>query len=132
MTFHASPAGRLAEERAMHAEEDRIDETRVARMRAMTAYLLLFTGVDLGLTLTLMATTDFHESNPIARHLVASVGLFGLAIYKLATASVAIGILHAFRRRPEAELGAWLMTALVTGVFGVWFEYLRVAPLTAT
>ena len=111
---HGQPMPGLAESLARRT-------TRVRRLLLVIAGLSV---VDLFVTLFYMKTVGMYEANPIVHALAESAHpVAAIALFKLASLAIGVGLLYGFRRRTTAYIGAWLMVGVLTWLTVQWARY---------
>ena len=78
---------------------------------------------DLAMTLTYATSVGMMEVNPIARAVMEHGSPWMLALWKVATAGLGLGILLYLRRLPKAEIAAWLCCAVMTALTVHWMGF---------
>ncbi|MEC9374045.1 MAG: DUF5658 family protein, partial [Planctomycetota bacterium] len=96
--------------------------SRGARMVGLLSAATVLQLLDLALTLTFMKTTGMVELNPLARWIVDMGGAEGLVAFKAASVLVSLGVLFAVRHHRSAEIGAWIMCAVLLALTARWIE----------
>lgn len=87
---------------------------------AITAMSVL----DLHLTLLYVTNTGMAEANPLARAMMEYGSPAVLALWKLATVTLCLGILVAIRKRVSAEIGAWVGFLILSGLMAHWVNFI--------
>ena len=98
------------------------------RHRARRVGLLLIATVllsigDLYATLTHLNSIGMVEVNPIAAHLMRTGSVAGLVLFKLGTLGLAVGLILHARYHRSAEVGAWILTLIMTLLMLHWQHY---------
>ncbi|MCW5776512.1 MAG: hypothetical protein KIS87_08750 [Phycisphaeraceae bacterium] len=86
---------------------------------------------DLAITLTYLNHVGMIESNPVARIVMHGGGPWSLIAWKLATTTLAVGILLRLRRRLVAEAAAVVSCAVLVWLMVQWVAYVEAAPALA-
>lgn len=105
-----------------------LDHARRARSRRIVLLVLamILMGVfDLLCTLTYMRTSGMLEANPLARQMIEIGGAKQLVMFKSLTIVLSCGAIYFVRRTRQAEISAWLCTALMLGLMAHWVNYNR-------
>ncbi|MBL8746785.1 MAG: hypothetical protein JNK58_10565 [Phycisphaerae bacterium] len=103
-----------------------------ARSRRVTFLIVAMTmmGIaDLMCTLTYMRTSGMLEANPLARFILTTGAVDGgseqLVMFKALTILLSCGTLYIARRHRQAELSAWVCTAMMCVLTIHWINYNR-------
>lgn len=96
---------------------------RPRRVLVLVSLIALLSGVDLYLTILYASTVGMPEMNPLARGIMSSGSPLQLALWKLTTVGVCVGVLAWTRRALAAELGAWACVLLLGGLMWLWSAY---------
>jgi hypothetical protein len=84
--------------------------------------------VDLVVTLSYMKTTGMYEANPVVTLLTqCACPALAIALLKLVSTSVSVGILHWLRHTGSARLVAWLLLGVLSWLMVHWVRYSLVA-----
>jgi hypothetical protein len=79
------------------------------------------------MTVCQVSTIGMFEANPVARVLVACTGnASALIALKILSLTIAMGMLIPLRHRWQAEVAAWVATAVLAWLTMEWTAYLRV------
>ena len=105
---------------ASHPETEQTG-TRNRVIYISLSLIVAFSVLDLIWTLLVSATGSMHELNPLGARLIANPGW--LVTFKLATTSVAVGLLLALRRFPIARRAAWWGCLLLTLLAIRWLVF---------
>lgn len=108
------------------------DDRRAWRVVLLTAIIVLFSAIDLRLTLTYIDSGGFAEANPIARWVMQANCQWVLAAFKFSLLAITCCIFYFNRRRGAVELGAWLGVLVMTLLMLRWNAYAESAPEFAT
>ncbi|MCA9303329.1 MAG: hypothetical protein KC996_04340, partial [Phycisphaerales bacterium] len=82
--------------------------TRPFRVITLVVMIAVMSVVDLYLTILYVTHTGMSESNPLARAMMGYQSPAILALWKLATVVLSLGILVMIRTKRSAEIGAWI------------------------
>lgn len=105
---------------------------RPHRVLAMLVAILILSMADLYMTLVHLTHFGMLEANPLARGMIAHGSPAVLAVWKAASAGLALGILFFTRRRVAAEIGAAVCTLVLAWLTFQWISYNnQVSLLTA-
>jgi uncharacterized membrane protein YhaH (DUF805 family) len=80
---------------------------------------------DLLCTLTYMRTSGMLEANPLAREMIEIGGMRQLVLFKSLTILLSCGAIYLVRRTRQAEVSAWLCTAMMVALTIHWVNYNR-------
>lgn len=105
---------------------------RARRVAFLVAVIALLSGVDLYLTVLYASTVGMPELNPLARGIMSSGSPAQLALWKVATVGLCIGLLLWTRRAVAAELGAWAGVLVLGGLMWMWSAYATETERIAT
>jgi hypothetical protein len=95
---------------------------RPARIGALLAVITALSAVDLYMTLDQMMGHGMFEGNPIVEWLVQTTNsAAAVALFKMVTVMVGVGLLYRARRHRSAELGALVVALLAVTV--QWARY---------
>jgi hypothetical protein len=81
---------------------------RPFRVVALSLAIAVMSGADLYLTLLFVTQTGMNEMNPLARAMMEYQSPAILAVWKMGTVVISVGILLMIRKQRSAELGAWV------------------------
>ena len=94
------------------------------RVLVLVAVIVALSIVDLCFTINWATSVGMVESNPLARSLMRSADCpWVLALWKVLTAGLGVGIFIATRRRWQAEVGAWLCALVMVWLTVRWLQY---------
>lgn len=82
--------------------------------------------IDLYLTLLYLTHSGMSEANPLARAIIAYQSPFILAVWKLLTVVLSVGILYLIRHKRSAELGAWVGAVVLGALMTHWTRYIDI------
>lgn len=99
------------------------DRRRSLRVLTLIAAIVLMSLGDLYMTLEHLSTVGMGEANPIARFVIGYNSPALLAVWKLASVSLACLIFARFRTRWTAEAACWLCTLVLVGLTVMWINY---------
>lgn len=103
---------------------------RVTRVYLLLTFVTLLSTLDLFLTLHQMQAAGMAEANPIVVKLLTIMpSAWALAVYKILSVSVCVGLQVLVRRTLVGELGAWLAAAILMGVIVTWIFYLQIVNI---
>lgn len=97
--------------------------SRSTRVASLVAAVMLMSLADLYMTLTFVTSVGMHESNPLARAMMSYGSPAVLVVWKLASVILGAGILLWARRKPAAEIGAWVCFLVLTWLMIRWMFY---------
>lgn len=97
---------------------------RDLRVLALVVAIVAMSAGDLYMTVTFLTHGGMIESNPFARAVMLQNSPAILALWKGTTVAMAAGILLYARRRPSAEIGAWIGLAAMTMLTIHWVRYI--------
>ncbi len=101
------------------------ERRRVFRVLALLAAVLVMGLADLEMTLAYATTVGFAEANPVARWVMNVGSVRYLAVFKLTTMSIGLGILYWARKTPHGEVGAWACFLAMAWLSVHWHAYNR-------
>lgn len=96
---------------------------RSRRVTILLAATLVMSVADLAMTLTYTTSVGMMEVNPIARAVMEMNSPWMLALWKLATAGLGLGILFRFRAKPNAEVAAWVCCVAMVALTLHWMDF---------
>ena len=97
---------------------------RSRRVSLLLAVVVVLSVADLIITLGFMGTVGMLEANPIVVHVARWTGsIAAIALCKCLSVSIAVLLLHALRRHPQAELGAWVAVIVLIWLSVQWVRY---------
>lgn len=96
---------------------------RSIRVTCLVIACLAMSAADLIMTLTHATMIGFAEANPIARMVMDSGSTGLVTAWKIATLTVAAGILFGLRKTRTGELGAWLSVVILLWLMARWSVY---------
>ncbi len=99
--------------------------TRSRRVIILACAIALMSGVDLYLTLLYVMNTGMNEMNPLARAMMNYQSPTVLALWKLATVTLSLGILFLIRTKRSAELGAWVGCLVLGWLMSHWVMFIH-------
>lgn len=98
---------------------------RDVRVAALLVAIACMSLGDLYMTMMFLTHGGMAESNPIARAVMLHNSPAMLAIWKLATVALSVGILFYVRRRSIGEAAAWAGCAVMTLLTLHWINYIN-------
>ncbi len=102
---------------------------RARRITILIVAMVMMGIADLLCTLTYMRTSGMLEANPIARFILTTNAVEGgsaqLVMFKALTIVLSCGALYLARRHRQAELSAWVCTAMMLTLTLHWINYNR-------
>lgn len=95
-------------------------------MRVVTLVVMIavMSAIDLYLTLLYVTHTGMSEANPLARAMMGYQSPTILALWKLATLVLSLGILIIIREKRSAEIGAWIECIVLGWLMTHWVGYI--------
>lgn len=96
---------------------------RSKRVVALLVATLAMSLADLAMTLTYATSVGMMELNPIARAVMATGSPWFLALWKLATVGLGLGILFTYRRFWKTEAATWLCFAMMAALTVHWIGF---------
>jgi len=93
--------------------------------------VMLFSLADLDMTLAYASSGGMLESNPLARAVMAYGSSGTLAVWKIASVVLCVGILFRTRARPSAEAATWLCFFVLVWLSFRWEMYNEQMPQIA-
>ncbi len=113
-----------------HAGAHHPSDRRTGRVLWLLAGITVLSLADLLLTLTYMMSVGMNEGNPIAAWIVtATQSPWALAMYKLVTVTICVGLLYRVRHQRVGELAAWCSLLILVALSVWWNQYARYQPL---
>jgi hypothetical protein len=88
----------------------------------LAAVTLLGLG-DLYATLLHLGSVGMAELNPIAAYLISAGSVPGLVLFKLGCMALTVGLIWKLRHHLVAELGTWLLFAMMAMLTVHWYQY---------
>ena len=99
--------------------------TRPRRVIVLAISIMMMSAVDLYLTLLYVTNTGMNEMNPFARAMMSYQSPSVLAIWKLTTVALSLGILILIRTKRSAELGAWVGCFVLGWLMMHWVHFVH-------
>ena len=111
--------------RSDHLEpQQRLRRDRSRRVILLIVGVMVLSLADLLVTLLHLKSRGMMEANPIAAWIIGHTGSVSLlAVYKVATVGVCVGLLYRLRRHVEGELAAWCAVMILAMVSLNWYRY---------
>jgi len=97
---------------------------RSLRVVVLSVGIVVMSVADLYLTLLFVTQTGMDEMNPLARAMMEYQSPMILALWKMGTVVISIGILIAIRKQRSAELGAWIGCLVMGSLMFHWIGYI--------
>ncbi len=97
--------------------------TRERRVLLLLAAVAVLSLADLYMTMAHVTGAGMYEENPLARAIMKMGSPAFLAMFKVVSLGVAVGILYAVRGRASSELGSWLCLGVLVWLTGRWVVY---------
>ena len=105
---------------------------RSRRVAILLVAVMIISLADLDMTLAYAASGGMIEANPLARA-VMSYGSSGvLAVWKIASVALCVGILFRTRSRRSAEIATWACFLVLVWLSFRWEKYNEQMPLIAS
>lgn len=98
---------------------------RRTRVLALAGGIVVMSIADLHFTLVYATSVGLHESNPIARLLIAHHTPGALGLWKAASVALGVGILVRVRAARSAEWGAWIGCAVLAVLMVHWVRFVE-------
>lgn len=102
----------------------RLIGTRSFRVITLVTMIAVMSVVDLYLTILYVTHTGMSEANPLARAMMGYQSPTILALWKLATVVLSLGILVVIRKKRSAEIGAWIECFVLAWLMVHWTGYI--------
>jgi len=99
--------------------------TRPFRVITLVTMIAIMSVMDLYLTLLYVTNTGMSEANPFARAMMGYQSPTILALWKLATVVLSLGILVVIRTKRSAEIGAWIECFVLGWLMIHWTVYIE-------
>lgn len=98
---------------------------RPFRVVALSLAIVVMSSVDLYLTILYITHTGMNEVNPLARAMMEYQSPAILAVWKIGTVVISIGILMLIRKQRSAELGAWVGCLVMGWLMIHWVGFIE-------
>ena len=95
------------------------------RVGLLGLLIAAMSGIDLYLTLLYVTHIGMNELNPLARAMMEYQSPALLAIWKMATVSLCVGILFIIRKKRSAEIGAWAACLFLGWLMSHWIIFIE-------
>lgn len=110
--------------------ENQRDYQRSERVTWLLGGVVALSLADLFLTLSYLTTVGMSEGNPIAVWLLhATDSIWPLAVYKIFTVTVCVGLLYANRHKRQGELASWCAMIILVALSVWWNQYSHYQPM---
>ncbi|MBL4698670.1 MAG: hypothetical protein JKX70_07540 [Phycisphaerales bacterium] len=100
---------------------------RPMRVLMLSVAIAVMSGVDLYLTLLFITHTGMNELNPLARAMMDYQSPAVLAVWKMGTVVLSVGILLLIRKQRSAEFGAWVGCLVMGWLMVHWTGYIELS-----
>ena len=100
---------------------------RPMRVLMLSVAIAVMSGVDLYLTLLFVTHTGMNELNPLARAMMDYQSPAVLAVWKMGTVVLSVGILLLIRKQRSAEFGAWVGCLVMGWLMVHWTGYIELS-----
>ena len=100
---------------------------RPMRVLMLSVAIAVMSGVDLYLTLLFVTHTGMNELNPLARAMMDYQSPAVLAVWKMGTVVLSVGILLLIRTQRSAEFGAWVGCLVMGWLMVHWTGYIELS-----
>ncbi len=101
---------------------------RARRVSVLLVAVMVFSLADLDMTLAYASSGGMIEANPLARAVMAYGSSKMLAVWKIASLVLCVGILFRARLRPSAEVATWVCFLALVWLSFRWEMYNEQMP----
>lgn len=102
----------------------RVFLTRSFRVLALSIAIVVMSSVDLYLTILYITHSGMNEMNPLARAMMEYQSPSILAVWKMGTVVLSVGILLLIRKQRSAECGAWVGCLVLGWLMTHWVGFI--------
>jgi Domain of unknown function (DUF5658) len=107
-----------------------LGQNRVRRVAEALVILWLLGVADLLFTIQAFRSPDFfYEMNPLARTVLASMGIAGVIALKVVLLGIGASIFWRLRRHAQAEMAVWGLVVVHVLLIVQWSQYTAITTL---